>query len=286
MFRHLSAIALVIVLGACQTTTGPIGAGDGTVVRSITFETGVDYPEAGTKRTGQLILPKSGAANLPAVVMVHGTAGPDSRYHYHTGVLNGAGYAVFQMDFKSGIFSGPEDRIGIRPFTPMAAAALKTLRQQPEIDPDRIAIMGFSFGGALAREVFHRNFRAYQMRGKDGFAAHVAFYPQCRFSMGIYQNISAEQSFAGGKMLVITGENDSYGDGAHCPQLKKEIDAVKAGQMELVVIPGADHGFDGTRMVMGFSDPVAINGTANMIPSPRARDIATKEYLQFLARNM
>lgn len=286
MFRGLSIVTLMFMLSACQTTTGPIGAGDGTVVRSITFETGVDYPEAGTKRTGQLILPKSGATKLPAVIMVHGTAGPDSRYYYHTGILNEAGYAVFQMDFKSGIFSGPRDRIGIRPFMPMAAAALKTLRQQPEIDPDRIAIMGFSFGGALSREVFHRNFRAYQMRGKDGFAAHVAFYPQCRFSMGIYQNMSAEQSFAGGKMLVITGENDSYGDGMHCPKLKKEIDGIKEGQMELLVIPGVDHGFDGTRMVMGFSDPVAINGTANMIPSPRARDLATKEYLKFLAANM
>ncbi len=99
--------------------------------------------------SGTLYLPENTSGPCPAIVLVHGTSGINQVGKlYHEPVL-GAGIAIFEVDFKTGIFTGPMDRPHIDTFLPMAFAALKELRKNPAIDPNRIGIMGFSMGGGV-----------------------------------------------------------------------------------------------------------------------------------------
>ena len=60
----------------------------------------------------------------------------------------------------------------------LAFGALKFLSEHPNIDPNRIGVLGFSWGGvvtmASATELY-----ASQFGGNLRFAAHVAHYPIC-----------------------------------------------------------------------------------------------------------
>ena len=58
-----------------------------------------------------------------------------------------------------------------------AYAAFRLLAKHPNIDADRIAIVGFSFGGEVAYLTAFERLRAAFLPGKARFAAHVAFYP-------------------------------------------------------------------------------------------------------------
>ncbi len=86
---------------------------------------------------------------LTAVVLVHGTTGIDMRGAFYRQPILNAGIAIFEVDFKTGIYTSASDRPRNETFLPLAFAALKELRKLPAIDPKRIGIMGFSMGGGV-----------------------------------------------------------------------------------------------------------------------------------------
>ena len=93
--------------------------------------------------------PETAATRWPAVVILHGSGGVDSRGGWYARKLNEAGFATLELDLWAarGV-SGPSTR----PKSPMetvpdAYAALALLSARPDIDPARIGVMGFSWGG-------------------------------------------------------------------------------------------------------------------------------------------
>jgi len=104
---------------------------------------------------GIFTLPEVDQQKVPAVILVHGTAGPDSRYEFHHPALLEAGIATFEVDFKSNVFTGPSDRPPVEKFHPWALGASETIRLNPRVDPERIAIMGFSLGGHISVSLLH-----------------------------------------------------------------------------------------------------------------------------------
>lgn len=240
-------------------------------------------------RTGTLLLPTSGQAPFPAVVMIHGTRGPDARYGFHTPKLLEAGIAVFQVDFKSGVFTDARDRPNIRYFTPMLYGALGALRARPEIDPERIATMGFSLGGAVSIQAAMGYERSDWLEdGNKGFSAHVGYYPGCRwrtrmFDRNAEKNAPAGRVFAGGPILILAGSEDSYGDGEHCPGFADMLNAIQPGMVELHIYPGANHGFDGDSTWSGF-DRGAVGSKAIIRPDPAAAHAARETSTAFLMR--
>ena len=99
------------------------------------------------KLHGTLFLPEDGAPIHPALVIIHGTLGIDSRNEFYRETLLKAGIATFEVDFKTGVFahrlrSAQGQRLRAHELRgPEGAAEAKA------IDPERIGIMGFSLGG-------------------------------------------------------------------------------------------------------------------------------------------
>ena len=131
---------------------------------------------------GTLTLPEGQKDPVPVVVLVHGTAGVDSRYDFHRPALLNSGIGTFEVDFKTNVFTSGFDRPPMATFHPWAFGALIALRAHPRVDPERIAIMGFSLGVHLSISVASRKVVArWLATDQPGFAAHVGFYPACNW---------------------------------------------------------------------------------------------------------
>jgi dienelactone hydrolase len=108
------------------------------------------FPAGDIQLYGKLVLPQ-GPGPYPAVVLVHGSEKDAATVVSHEGwLLAPHGIAVLMFD-KRGTGQS-EGKFGMD-FTQLAgdvAAAVDWLRQQPEIDPERIGLAGYSQGGWVA----------------------------------------------------------------------------------------------------------------------------------------
>ena len=263
--RPILVLAACILAVACQTVEGG---------KTLTFDSLLKKPKT---RDGILVLPQGRTGPFPAVILVHGTAGPDDRYSFHRPALLKAGIATFQVDFKSGVFTGPKDRPVNSMFDPFAFAALRELRNHPAIDPDRIAIMGFSLGGHLSLRLANDiPGRGWLDQGESGFAAHVAFYPSCRWVRGHFKP-------TGAPILILTGELDSYGDGKACGPLVDKLNKTTPGIAALKIYPGVHHGFDRGGSWYGY-DPAAINQRGVARYDAAAAEDSRRRAVDFLSK--
>jgi dienelactone hydrolase len=227
---------------------------------------------------GVLTLPENNMAPVPIVLLLHGTAGVDSRYALHKPALLEAGMGTLEVDFKTNVFTSGSDRPPISSFHPWAFGALKALRAHPLIDANRIAIMGFSMGGHLSLSVASKNVVARWL-GPDqaGFAAHVGFYPVC-YRLKQYFDAS---SVTGAPILILAGELDSWGDGKTCPKLAGKLNEFRSGVVSLKIYPNVHHGFDRTGSLQGYA-PYARNRTGILQWNAEAAYDSRKRVVIFL----
>src|SRR5580692_9445754 len=99
-----------------------------------------------------LRMPDAAPRPSPAVVVAHGSAGPDSRGPSYSRVLNAAGIPTLEIDMWTprGLKGGLDRPKSIPDTLPDVFGALCFLASDRAIDPQRIGIMGFSWGGALS----------------------------------------------------------------------------------------------------------------------------------------
>lgn len=208
--------------------------------------------------SGILTYPKNAKQRMPVVILIHGTAGPDSRYEFHGPALLKSGMATFEVDFKSNVFTSSSDRPPMKTFHPWALGALQTLRSNPRVDPGRIAIMGFSLGGHISVSAASRKIvRKWLGPDQKGFAAHVGFYPACHWLKEHFDFTGP----TGAPILIISGEIDSWGDGKACPPFCEWLNGFQPGVASLQLYPDVHHGFDRKGSWQGFA-PYAKNKTA------------------------
>jgi dienelactone hydrolase len=115
-----------------------------------------------------------------------------------------------------------------------AYAAFRMLADHPEIDAERIAVVGFSFGGEIAHLAALKPVRAALLPDKAGFAAHVAYYPA-----GVHAG--EPPSYTGAPLLMLLGEKD---DNLPIGKMQDYLAfAREAGlpPFEVVIYPGAYH---------------------------------------------
>lgn len=144
------------------------------LIEKISFKV-VDAFEPGAAVSGELRIPDSKHDRLPAVLILHSSPGFDGRGAFYAEALNQAGIATLEIDYLQGrgIPATPRHNM------PHAYETLQYLAGHPRIDPMRIGIMGFSWGGIISVLTSSEELTGQYTCGKLRFAAHLGLYPLC-----------------------------------------------------------------------------------------------------------
>ena len=142
----------------------------------------------------------------PAIVIAHTIGGyQEANEGWHAEAFRKQGFAT--VTYPSMAVRRLVDGGAATAAWPSAVAeayeAFRLLAKHPNIDADRIAIVGFSFGGEVAYLAAFERLRAAFLPGKARFAAHVAFYPA-----GVYGGVAEPGGFTGATILMLLGEKD------------------------------------------------------------------------------
>lgn len=201
---------------------------------------------------GELRIPRPGNDRLPAVILMHGGTGSGGIVDDWSQHLNSLGVATFVLDSFTGRgMKWPN-------VTPMARIvdayrALELLARNPRIDPDRIAIMGFSHGGSAALYSGMKRFaRTYGSTDGRTFAAHIVFYPACYISWLEREDITDKP------VRIFQGSADDQLPVAACREYVTKLRA--AGKdVVLTEYAGAHHAFDGRSLKVPVRDEKAVS---------------------------
>lgn len=199
---------------------------------------------------GTLFMPKDASAEhpVPAVVLLHGARGVSrAREITYAQQFATMGLAALVVD----VFASRRDRassfterlIEITESMALADAygALRALAAMPEVDGERIALVGFSYGGMTSMYAAHQQVadlydQLLELEGKR-FAAHVAFYAPCIVR---FENAAA----TGAPLLMMWGDKDELIDQVRCESAAADLRQGGA-EVEIIVFPDAYHQWDG-----------------------------------------
>lgn len=227
---------------------------------------------------------------MAAVVIAHGTAGVDSRGTYHAEALNAAGIATLELDMWAarrlhggiGQQGRPESVVET---LPDAFGALLYLAAQPDIDPRRIGIMGFSWGGVVSMLTATRPWnQRYLGSSPLRFAAHAPFYPVC----WTYNRVPGHEfvDLTGAPVFIQSGACDDYDEPDTADNLVKSLPDAVRSRVTVTIYPDAAHGFDALQPRHIVEDPFSHLGQggkvrfeANPEAAARAR-AATVDFFQ------
>lgn len=200
-----------------------------------------------TEARAALFLPAGASAEnpVPAVVLLHGAAGVlGSRELTYGAQFSEMGVAALVID----AFGARRDRatgfldrlLEITETMALADAyaGLRHLDAMPEVDGDRVALMGFSYGGmSTMLGAFAQTAEALNPGGKR-FAAHVSFYGPC---IAQFDDTRA----TGAPVLLLAGSEDGIVDPERCNDIVEDLREGGA-EAEFVVYEGAYHQWDGS----------------------------------------
>ena len=233
LFTFTALIAALLVAGAIHSLA--VAAETSGKVVELETPLAAAPPLQGYMRRPQ------GVGPSPAVVLLHGCKGNWRRLDQRWGPrIAGWGYVTLAVDsFET---RGLEDTCsgnGPLEISFDAYRALAFLVKQPFVDPDRVAVVGFSQGGRIALTSVEHGI--IEQTSRNRFRAAVAFYPPC----------SAFKDDMTVPALIIVGELDDWAPAEECRKIVEGIDGYGIARqksqgvpIKLIVYPGAFHAFD------------------------------------------
>lgn len=201
-----------------------------------------------TRAQAYLFLPNgaSVAEPAPAVIMLHGASGVRQARELTYGAQFAAmGVAALVVD----AFAARRDRatrfvdrlieITETMLLADAFAGLRWLDARPEIDGDRVALIGFSYGGMASVFAAYRQVAARFNPDGPWFAAHIGFYGPCiaRFD---------DATATGAPVLMLAGSEDAIVDPMRCREVLGDLQRGGAAT-RFIIYDGAWHQWDGDR---------------------------------------
>jgi dienelactone hydrolase len=206
----------------------------------------------------ELRVPTAGTARLPAMILLHGSAGVQAggsdRWARE---LNDLGIATLIVDSftERGITStiDAQDQLSEVAVVIDAYRALEMLAKHPRIDPARIGLLGASRGAVSTLYASMKRFQRMYAPADAQFAVYLSLYPPC------YKAYIGETDVADRPIRLFNGTADEIAPIRQCLAYVKRLrDAGKDAQ--LTEYPGAFHGFDNpdgagpARVKLGGSD--------------------------------
>ena len=197
----------------------------------------VTYKQGDTELQGFLAWDGEAKKRQPGVIVVHEWWGHNQHARNQAIRLAKAGYVGFALDMygKGKVTTHPKDAQEFMaeatkdPATMKARflAALDQLKQDPHVDPERIAALGYCFGGAVALGMARQ--------GVD-LDAVVTFHG----ALGTQQ--PAAPGAVKARLLILTGADDPMVGPDQVEAFKKEMTAAGA-KFDVVSEPHAKHAF-------------------------------------------
>jgi hypothetical protein len=236
------------------------------------MEKQISLTVAGLRLYGMLHLPE-GKPPFPALALFHGFGGtriePHRLFVKASRWLAREGVASLRLDFRgSGESEGEFQSMTLSGEIQDAQAALAYLRSQPEVNPDRLGVLGLSMGGYVAASVaaqdpalralvlwaasargagyfphyVHLNGKGrkeWEATGLMDFGGNVLSSAFLQDGLALPDPLPALRSFPG-KALVIHGEADASVPAEEAQFFKKSL----GDKAAVYVLKGADHTFN------------------------------------------
>jgi len=221
----------------------------------------VDYRAAdGTVLNGYLASDDSFAGRRPGVLVVHEWWGHNAYARKRAEMLAGRGYTALAVDMYGGgqQAAHPEDagkfagavRKNLPVMKERFLAALELLRAQPNVDPAKIAAIGYCFGGGVVLEMAR---------------AGVDLKGVASFHGSLEGGSKAQPEMVKARVLVLNGAADKFITPEQIAAFKQEM-AAAGVNYKFVNYPGALHSFtnpDADAYAKQFNMPIGYNAEAD-----------------------
>lgn len=230
-------------------------------------------------------------APLPAVLVLHtsaGSSGDRISLHY-IDRLNRAGIATLRISMFADSQSRPRST---RDVLPHAFGSLLYLAQHARIDPQRIGVLGFSYGGVMSLVMASDELVREYTGGKARFAAHLALYPVCSAHLQVLAGAnpvygaSIYRKVTGAPVHILAGELDTYDEPDSCPKFVAALPPGIREHFGVTVYPGAHHVFDEPGANRQHRERIARHGVAVIRYNAEAAEKSWAFAEQFFATHL
>jgi dienelactone hydrolase len=222
---------LLVVLVACNERSS---SGNDSASDMVGQE--VSYSTETTEMKGYIAYNKSSKERRPGVIVVHEWWGHNEYVRSRADELARLGYVALAVDMygegkqaehpdDAGKFAG-EVMSNLEEAKARFDAALATLKSNPNVDPDRIAAIGYCFGGSVVLSMANAGYNL------DAVAA---------FHSGVDLPIKPTKDIKA-KILVANGADDPFVPASSVARFRAAMDSVGA-DYKYVAYDGAVHAF-------------------------------------------
>lgn len=255
----------------------------------------ISFPVTAGERTwstaGILNVPYSDTPGpRPAVVIVHGSGGIDSRGALYAETLNRAGFVTLEIDLWAprGVRSAADRPRAVSETLPDAFAALAFLSaQSADVDPRRIGITGFSWGGVVSMLTATAPNRTRFATGDQRFAAHAPIYPVC----WVYNHAPGYEfaDLTGAPVFIQAGDADTYDAPESCTALRASLSPAAQALVSVRMHANATHAWERREPDAVITDPYSHQGQGGEVPlryNEQAARESTRAVVEFFQRTL
>lgn len=251
-------LALSLQLGCAKPKQEESGEFKAEMTQAITTQE-VHYNVGPEKMKGYLAMPE-GQGPFPAVLIVHEWWGQTEYPRERAKMLAKAGYAAFAVDMygQGKTAEHPKDA---KAFASKVSAdmkkaevsfktAMETLKKQPRVNGEKIAALGYCFGGGIVLEMARRGLDLKMVASYHGDLTPIV------------KNVVAPMQT---RILIFNGAADPFVSVDAVEQTRKKLKAANI-RYKLISYKGAQHGFTNpgaTELGTKFKLPLVYNETAD-----------------------
>jgi dienelactone hydrolase len=246
----IKLVVIILVLGI---------AGVSSAQRKIQGKT-VEYSAQGVVMKGYLACDENIKYRRPGVLVVHEWWGLNDYARKRARMLAELGYTALAVDMygedKQALNPQDEGKVSsevMENFDVAEArfvAAMDFLKQQPTVDPTRIAAIGYCFGGSV---VLSMAGQGVDLKGVVSFHGTLAAVKP------------PQPGMVKAKILVLNGSADKFNTRQQIEAFRQEMKAAGV-DFQFISYPGAMHSFtnpDATELGKKFNLPIAYNPGAD-----------------------